>query len=163
MKSTGEVMGTGKTFGEAYYKAQLASGVNVPTKGTVFISVRSRDKDSAIDLAHQLIVRGFKILATGGTADVINKAGIRCERVNKVREGRPHVVDMIKNNEISMIVNTTEGKQAIIESQSIRAEAVRHKITYYTTIAAAKLTCEAIDYDNNFDVNCLQELHKNIK
>ena len=99
-------------------------------------------------------------MATGGTADIINQAGFSCKRVNKVREGRPHIVDMIKNNEIAMIVNTTEGKQAILESRSIRAEAVRHKITYYTTIAAAKLSCEAIDYDNNLDVNCLQELHK---
>tara|TARA_B100001250_G_scaffold160001_1_gene137414 strand:+ start:11135 stop:14353 length:3219 start_codon:yes stop_codon:yes gene_type:complete len=160
MKSTGEVMGTGATFGEAYYKAQLASGVDVPTKGTVFISVRKRDKDAAIQLADSLIKRGFNIVATGGTADIINQAGFSCKRVNKVREGRPHIVDMIKNNEIAMIVNTTEGKQAILESRSIRAEAVRYKITYYTTIAAAKLTCEAIDYDNNFDVNCLQELHE---
>ncbi len=159
MKSTGEVMGTGRTFGEAYAKAQLASGVTLPTRGTALLSVRDRDKEAAIDLANTLMARGFEIVATGGTAATLAASGVPCRRVNKVREGRPHIVDMIKNQEISLIVNTTEGKQAIRESQSIRAEAVHQKVTYYTTLAAAKATCEALDHQDNVVVNRLQELH----
>ncbi|HMK85511.1 MAG TPA: carbamoyl-phosphate synthase large subunit, partial [Steroidobacteraceae bacterium] len=115
MKSTGEVMGTGYTFGEAYAKAQAASGVVLPTRGLCFVSVRDRDKPGAVELAQMLIARGFEIAATGGTAKVLEEAGIVCRRVNKVREGRPHVVDMIKNDEVALIVNTTEGKQAVRE------------------------------------------------
>ena len=159
MKSTGEVMGTGRTFGEAYAKAQLASGVVLPRHGTAFISVRDRDKPSAVELGKALIARGFEIVATGGTAVALAEGGVACRRVNKVREGRPHIVDMIKNHEISLIVNTTEGKQAIRESQSIRAEAVRNKVTYYTTLAAAKATCDALDYLDNVVVNGLHDLH----
>ncbi len=159
MKSTGEVMGTGRTFGEAYAKAQLASGVALPRRGVAFISVRDRDKPGAVDLGRALEQRGFDIVATGGTAEILAKGGVACRRVNKVREGRPHVVDMIKNREIALIVNTTEGKQAIRESQSIRAEAVHHKVTYYTTLAAAKATCEALDHLDSVVVNRLQDLH----
>jgi len=159
MKSTGEVMGTGRTFGEAYAKAQLASGVTLPTRGTALLSVRDRDKSAAVDLANTLIARGFDIVATGGTAAALAASGVACRRVNKVREGRPHIVDMIKNHEISLIVNTTEGKQAIRESQSIRAEAVHQKVTYYTTLAAAKATCEALDHQDNVVVNRLHDLH----
>ncbi|MDH3507270.1 MAG: carbamoyl-phosphate synthase large subunit [Gammaproteobacteria bacterium] len=159
MKSTGEVMGTGRTFGEAYAKAQLASGVTLPTAGTAFLSVRDRDKKAAVDLAHVLLERGFDIVATGGTAAALAASGVQCRRVNKVREGRPHIVDMIKNKEISLIVNTTEGKQAIRESHSIRAEAVHQKVTYYTTLAAAKATCDALDHQDNVVVNRLQALH----
>jgi carbamoyl-phosphate synthase large subunit len=159
MKSTGEVMGTGRTFGEAYAKAQLASGVTLPTCGTALLSVRDRDKPAAVDLANTLIARGFEIVATGGTAAALAASGVACRRVNKVREGRPHIVDMIKNHEISFIVNTTEGKQAIRESQSIRAEAVHRKVTYYTTLAAAKATCDALDHQDNVTVNRLQDLH----
>jgi carbamoyl-phosphate synthase large subunit len=159
MKSTGEVMGTGRTFGEAYAKAQLGSGVILPRRGMAFISVRDRDKPGAVDLAKALVARGFEIVATGGTALVLAEGGVSCRRVNKVREGRPHVVDMIKNREISLIVNTTEGKQAIRESYSIRGEAVHHKVTYYTTLAAARATCDALDYLDNVVVNRLQDLH----
>ena len=159
MKSTGEVMGTGATFAEAYAKAQLASGVLLPHRGVAFLSVRDRDKEAAVELAKALVARGFEIVATGGTANVLSAAGVRCRRVNKVREGRPHIVDMIKNQEVSLIVNTTEGKQAIRESHSIRAEAVHHKVTYYTTISAAKATCDALDHLDNVQVNRLQELH----
>jgi carbamoyl-phosphate synthase large subunit len=159
MKSTGEVMGTGRTFGEAYAKAQLASGVTLPMRGTALLSVRDRDKDAASNLAKALISRGFDIVATGGTAAALAANGVDCRRVNKVREGRPHIVDMIKNHEISLIVNTTEGKQAIRESQSIRAEAVHQKVTYYTTLAAAKATCDALDHQDNVIVNRLQDLH----
>ncbi len=159
MKSTGEVMGTGRTFGEAYAKAQIASGVVLPRRGLAFISVRDRDKPGAVELGKMLIDRGFEIVATGGTAKALADGGIRCQRVNKVREGRPHVVDMIKNRELSLIVNTTEGKQAIRESHSIRGEAVHYKVTYYTTLAAAKATCDAIDHIDNVGVNRLQDLH----
>ena len=160
MKSTGEVMGTGRSFGEAYAKAQLASNVILPVKGTALMSVRDRDKKDVIELAKILISRGFQLVATNGTAKTLSDQNIDCERVNKVREGRPHIVDMIKNDEIDLIVNTTEGKRAIIESTSIRAEAVKRNTTYYTTIGAAIATCEAIEHINDSDVNRLKDLHK---
>ncbi len=160
MKSTGEVMGTGRTFGEAYAKAQAASGVVLPTRGLCFISVRDRDKPGAVALAQMLIARGFEIAATGGTAHSLEEAGVSCRRVNKVRDGRPHVVDMIKNDEVALIVNTTEGKQAVRESRSIRREAVARRITYYTTVAAARATCDALDHLGDIEVNRLQDLHK---
>ena len=162
MKSTGEVMGTGRSFGEAYAKAQTASGVTLPTRGVCLISVRERDKPGAVKLAKLLIERGFEIVATRGTAAAIEEAGVHCRPANKVREGRPHIVDMIKNDEISLIVNTTEGKRAIHESNSIRREAVARKVTYYTTLAAAVATCEAIDHLQEVEVNRLQDLHKEV-
>ncbi|MCC5861453.1 MAG: carbamoyl-phosphate synthase large subunit [Gammaproteobacteria bacterium] len=162
MKSTGEVMGTGRTFGEAYAKAQLASGVIIPRRGTALLSVRDRDKPGAVELARLLVERGFDIVATGGTAVAIAESGVPCRRANKVREGRPHIVDMIKNQEISLIVNTTEGKQSIRESQSIRGEAVHHKVTYYTTLAAARATALALDYLDEAGVNRLQDLHREV-
>jgi len=162
MKSTGEVMGTGRTFGEAYAKAQTASGVILPRNGVCFISVRDRDKAGAVGLARKLIERGFEVLATEGTAHALTEAGVPCRRVNKVREGRPHIVDMIKNDEIDLIVNTTEGKQAIRESNSIRREAVYRRVTYYTTLAAGLATCEALDHLDEVEVNRLQDLHKEI-
>ncbi len=160
MKSTGEVMGTGHTFGEAYAKAQAASGVVLPTRGLCFVSVRDRDKPGAVLLAQMLIARGFEIAATGGTAAALEQAGVACRRVNKVREGRPHVVDMIKNDEVALIVNTTEGKQAVRESRSIRREAVARRVTYYTTVAGARATCDALDHLGDIEVNRLQDLHK---
>ena len=162
MKSTGEVMGVGRTFGEAYAKAQLASGVILPRQGAALLSVRERDKDGAVELARLLIEMGFDIVATHGTAERLARTGISCRRANKVREGRPHIVDMIKNGEIDLIVNTTEGKQAIVESLSIRAEAVRRNVTYYTTLGAAVATCRAIEYLDNSDVNRLQDLHNEV-
>ena len=162
MKSTGEVMGVGRTFGEAYAKAQLASGVVLPRQGAALISVRERDKDGAVELANLLTDMGFDIVATHGTAESLARAGISCRRTNKVREGRPHIVDMIKNGEIDLIVNTTEGKQAIVESTSIRAEAVRRNVTYYTTLGAAVATCHAMEHLDNSDVNRLQDLHNEV-
>ncbi len=162
MKSTGEVMGTGRTFGEAYAKAQFASGVTLPSRGVCLISVRERDKQGAAALAKRLVDKGFEIVATEGTAAVIAAAGVPCRRANKVREGRPHIVDMIKNDEISLIVNTTEGKQAIFESRSIRRQAVMRKVTYYTTLAAAWATCDALEYLDVVEVNRLQDLHKEV-
>jgi carbamoyl-phosphate synthase large subunit len=160
MKSTGEVMGTGRTFGEAYAKAQAASGVVLPRKGVCLLSVRDRDKPGAVALGRKLIERGLELVATDGTARVLQEAGVPCRRVNKVREGRPHIVDMIKNDEIAMIVNTTEGKQATRESNSIRREAVHRRVTYYTTLAAALATCEALDHLDEVEVNRLQDLHQ---
>jgi len=160
MKSTGEVMGTGRTFGEAYAKAQSGSGVTLPRSGLVLISVRERDKPGAVTLARKLIEHGFELAATDGTAKAITDAGYACKRANKVREGRPHIVDMIKNDEFVMIVNTTEGKTAIKESNSIRREAVHKRITYYTTLAGALATCEALDHLDSVEVNKLQDLHK---
>jgi carbamoyl-phosphate synthase large subunit len=162
MKSTGEVMGTGRSFGEAYAKAQSASGVVLPTRGVCLISVRERDKPAAVNLARLLIARGFEIVATHGTAQVLEDAGVQCSRANKVREGRPHIVDMIKNDEISLIVNTTEGKRAIHESNSIRREAVARRVTYYTTLAGAFATCEALDHLQEVEVNRLQDLHAEV-
>ena len=162
MKSTGEVMGVGRTFGEAYAKAQLASGVVLPRQGAALLSVRERDKKGVIELGKLLAEMGFDLVATHGTAQVLAKAGVSCRRANKVREGRPHIVDMIKNGEIDLIVNTTEGKQAINESESIRAEAVRKGVTYYTTLGAAVATCGAIEHLDNHDVNRLQDLHNGV-
>ena len=133
-----------RSSGEAYAKAQLASGVILPRQGAALLSVRDRDKDGAVELARILGEQGFDIVATHGTAQHLAAAGVSCRRANKVREGRPHIVDMIKNGEVDLIVNTTEGKQAIRESTSIRAEAVRRGVTYYTTLAAAAATCRAI-------------------
>ncbi|MEO0972285.1 MAG: carbamoyl-phosphate synthase large subunit [Pseudomonadota bacterium] len=160
MKSTGEVMGTGGSFGEAYAKAQLASSVVLPRGGTALLSVRNRDKPNAVELATLLLARGFDLVATQGTALALQEAGLPCKRINKVLEGRPHIVDAIKNGDINLIVNTTEGKQAIRESQSIRREAVHRKVTYYTTIPAARATCLAIDHLDDAAVNRLQDLHR---
>jgi carbamoyl-phosphate synthase large subunit len=126
----------------------------------VLISVRERDKAGAVVLARKLIERGFELAATDGTAKAITDAGLTCKRANKVREGRPHIVDMIKNDEFAMIVNTTEGKTAVLESNSIRREAVHKRITYYTTLAGALATCEALDHLDAVEVNRLQDLHK---
>jgi carbamoyl-phosphate synthase large subunit len=163
MKSTGEVMGTGRSFGEAYAKAQAASGVVLPRSGRCFLSVRERDKAGVVELARKLLARGFDLVATEGTARVIGQAGLPVRVVNKVREGRPHCVDMIKNNEIVLIVNTTEGKQAVSESHSIRREAVQRRVTYYTTLAAALATCDALDSLDQVDVNRLQDLHQEVR
>jgi carbamoyl-phosphate synthase large subunit len=162
MKSTGEVMGIGRSFGEAYAKAQLASGVVLPRQGVALLSIRERDKEGAVELARILVERGFEIVATHGTAQYLASTGVLCRRANKVREGRPHIVDMIKNGEIDLIVNTTEGKQAINESISIRAEAVRRGVTYYTTLGAAIATCTAIEHLDDGEVNRLQDLHNEV-
>jgi carbamoyl-phosphate synthase large subunit len=163
MKSTGEVMGTGRTFGEAYAKSQAAAGVTLPLTGVCLISVRERDKEGVVALAQRLRGRGFQLVATSGTAKALTDAGIECRRANKVREGRPHIVDMIKNDEFDLIVNTTEGKQAIRDSNSIRCEAVHHGVTYYTTLAAAVATCEALDHIDEVSVNSLHDLHRELE
>lgn len=160
MKSTGEVMGLGKTFGEAFAKAQLAAGVVIPSKGTAFISVRNEDKSEAVNLARGLIAREFKIVATKGTASVLTAAGVPCDVINKVAEGRPHVVDMIKNGQLDLIVNTTADKQAIADSFTIRREALHRRVTYTTTLAAAFATLVAMDFLDSESVYSLKELHE---
>jgi len=163
MKSTGEVMGTGRSFGEAYAKAQLAAGIVLPRSGTAFLSVHDRDKPGCVKLGKELIERGFELVATEGTAVALMAEGVAVRKVNKVSQGRPHIVDMIKNEEIDLIVNTTEGRQAIRESRSIRAEAVHRKVTYYTTVAAGRATIQALDHIHEGEVNRLQDLHEEIK
>ena len=163
MKSTGEVMGVGKTFGMAFAKAQLGAGVDLPTKGRVFISVRERDRKQAVEIGGELAAKGFDIVATKGVGIVLQDAGIDCKLVNKVYEGRPHIVDMIKNGDIDLIINTTEGKKAISDSYTIRAAALQHKVSYTTTMAGASATVRAIDYLAVNDVMQLQDLHKEIQ
>ena len=159
MKSTGEVMGVGATFAEAFGKASLGAGEKLPEKGTAFISVREVDKPAAIDVARMLIERGFNLVATRGTAKVISDAGLEVKVVNKVLEGRPHIVDMIKNDEIALIVNTTEGKQAIRDSFAIRRSALQHRVFYTTTITAAHAVCQALGISGEPTVRRLQDLH----
>jgi carbamoyl-phosphate synthase large subunit len=162
MRSTGEVMGVGKHFGEAFNKALLAAGMTVPSGGSAFISVRDGDKPKSIDLARLLAAKGFRIFATHGTASTLQAAGITCEGVNKVKEGRPHCVDMIKNGEIQFIANTTEGKKSIDESHSIRAAAIQQKLCYFTTIAGAYAAAIAMDHLDRVEVNRLQDLHQQV-
>lgn len=160
MKSTGEVMGIGKTFAEAFGKSQLAAGVEFPKQaGTAFLSVRDADQKALLDVAKLLSDLGFKLVATRGTARNINDAGLNCSTVNKVREGRPHIVDLLKNNQIDLIVNTTEGKKAIEDSFEIRREALQNKVTYTTTIAGAWALCQAMMFDEEEQVYRLQNLH----
>ncbi|PCJ42836.1 MAG: carbamoyl phosphate synthase large subunit [SAR86 cluster bacterium] len=162
MKSTGEVMGTGSTFAEAYYKSQSLSEQNIEKGGKVFISVRDADKAELADVARSFHELGFQLLATEGSAQVIAEAGLPVERVNKVMEGRPHIVDMLKNDEIDLIVNTTEGKQAIADSATIRSTALRHNVYCTTTIASAKAVCDALVFGGDISVNSLQDLTASI-
>jgi carbamoyl-phosphate synthase large subunit len=160
MKSTGEVMGVGRSFGEAFAKAQLGAGERLPRSGRVFVSVRKGDREDAVQVAAELVKQGFTIVATRGTAGALSAAGIPCEVVNKVTEGRPHIVDMIKNDNIDLIVNTTEGKQAIADSYTIRGAALQHKVPYSTTIAHAFATSLALGFIDSPAVHRLQDLHQ---
>jgi len=160
MRSTGEVMGVGRNFGEAFARAHEAAGIKAPRIGKVFISVRDADKPRIVDVARELIRRGYSIVATQGTSDHLQTQGLVCERVNKVAEGRPHILDMIKNGEIVFIVNTTEGKQAIADSFSIRRGALQHRVTYSTTVTGARALVHSLDHRDTGRVNSLQELHK---
>lgn len=159
MKSTGEVMGVGDTFAEAYSKAQVGSGGDLPTSGTAFISVRDFDKDGIVVVAKELTDMGFSVVATRGTAKTLEAAGLSVKVVNKVGEGRPHIVDMIKNREVAMVINTTEGKKAIKDSASIRRSAENNHVYYTTTLAAANALCMALRFGKNHEVRTLQELH----
>ncbi|MEL0102230.1 MAG: carbamoyl-phosphate synthase large subunit [Gammaproteobacteria bacterium] len=160
MKSTGEVMGIGKNFGEAFAKSQIATNVTIPEKGTAFMSVKDEDKKYIVVVAKKLLKLGFELVATNGTQNFLNENNIKCTRVNKVREGRTHIVDMIKNNQIDLIVNTTQSKQAIRDSYLIRREALQYKVCYTTTIAGANALVGAIDYSKNLNVYKLQDIFK---
>ncbi len=162
MKSTGEVMGIGKTFGEAFAKSQLAAGVDVPLSGCVLISVRDEDKEEVAKLAVELVGLGFQIVATDGTANFLDTKNIPCKHINKVRQGRPHIVDMIIDRQIDLIINTTEGKQAIADSYTIRREALQQKVCYTTTITGAWALKQAIEQESSSDVYPLQGLHLQI-
>ncbi|MCC6591780.1 MAG: carbamoyl-phosphate synthase large subunit, partial [Xanthomonadales bacterium] len=159
MRSTGEVMGVGRSFGAAFARAQLAANVKAPALGKAFLSVRDADKPRLVPLARDLVSRGYRLVATGGTCDALIAAGVPCQRINKVMEGRPHIVDLIKNDEVTFIVNTTEGRQAIADSFSIRREALQHRITYSTTISGARAIVHALDFGSIDSVHSLKELH----
>ncbi|MEN8261191.1 MAG: ATP-grasp domain-containing protein, partial [Pseudomonadota bacterium] len=162
MKSTGEVMGVGLTFGEAYAKAQRGAGVDLRNTGKVFVSVRDADKPKMISIVRRLAEKGFDIVATGGTAKALEEAGIACASVYKVYQGRPNIVDMIKNGEIQLIINTTEGQKAVKDSFTMRREALQHRVTYTTTLAGAWATCDALGELQAMGVNCLHELHSGL-
>ena len=160
MKSTGEVMGVGKTFGEAFVKSQLGAGTKLPTSGRVFLTVKNNDKPRAVEVARALAAMKFDIVATKGTALAINAAGIACGIVNKVTEGRPHVVDMIKNNEIALVINTVEERRnAIADSRQIRTSSLLARVTTFTTIAGAEAAVEGMKHLDNLDVISIQEMH----
>ncbi|WP_285261127.1 carbamoyl-phosphate synthase large subunit [Halopseudomonas bauzanensis] len=162
MKSTGEVMGIGDSFAEAFAKSQLGASEVLPTSGTVFISVREDDKPFVADVARDLTELGFEVVATAGTAKIIEAAGLPVRRVNKVTEGRPHIVDMIKNDEIRLVINTTEGRQSIADSYSIRRNALQHKVYSTTTLAGGQAVCMALKFGPERAVRRLQDLHEGI-
>jgi carbamoyl-phosphate synthase large subunit len=160
MKSTGEVMGTGETFAEAYGKAQLGAGEKLPRNGgNAFISVRDVDKTGIVSVAQRLSENGFRLIATRGTAKELQAAGLEVEIINKVTEGRPHIVDMIKNGKIQLIINTTEGRQAIADSSTIRRSALQHKVYYNTTLAGGEASSMALQMKSDTVVRRLQTLH----
>ncbi|WP_330946100.1 carbamoyl-phosphate synthase large subunit [Thermomonas sp. LB-4] len=162
MRSTGEVMGVGRSFEAAFARAEEAANIKAPAPGKAFISVRDPDKARVLSVAKYMIERGFSIVATSGTASFLSANGVACEQVNKVAEGRPHIVDLIKNGEICYIVNTTEGRQAISDSFSIRREALQARVTYSTTVAGANALLHSLDHRGQGDVLSLQELHKEL-
>ncbi|MBU4424763.1 MAG: carbamoyl-phosphate synthase large subunit [Gammaproteobacteria bacterium] len=160
MKSTGEVMGVGKTFGEAFVKSQMGAGTKLPTSGKVFLTVKNSDKARAVAIARDLVAMGFELVATKGTAAAIAEAGVPVAVVNKVTEGRPHIVDMIKNNEIAMVINTVEERRnAIADSRAIRTSSLLARVTTFTTIFGAEAAVEGMKHLDNLDVYSVQELH----
>ncbi len=163
MKSTGEVMGVGESFGEAFVKSQLAAGVKLPKTGKAFISVRNSDKNAAVQIGRELLDLGFSLIATRGTAQALNDNGIKAAMVNKVGEGRPHILDMIKNGEVSLIVNTVDEKRsAVQDSWSIRNGALQGRVTYYTTIAGARAACTGMRHIQGLVPYALQSLHQKL-
>ena len=163
MRSTGEVMGVGDTFAEAYAKAQLGTGKGLPKSGRALLSVRGGDKQRAVELAAALIKAGFELDATSGTSDVLTAAGIVNRKVNKVSEGRPHILDRIKNGEYTFIVNTVEGRVAIADSKQLRRGALQHKVSYTTTLNAGFASCLGMAIDETANVSSVQELHQRVK
>ncbi|HEY9033364.1 MAG TPA: carbamoyl-phosphate synthase large subunit, partial [Pseudomonadales bacterium] len=163
MKSTGEVMGVGASFAEAFAKATAGAGEILPVRrGKVFVSVRDQDKAGAVDVGRQLLALGFSVVATRGTAKVLADAGLAVEEINKVTEGRPHIVDSIKNGEIDIIINTTEGRQAIADSSMIRRSALAKKICYTTTLTGGDALCKALAFGEDREVRRLQDIHKKV-
>jgi carbamoyl-phosphate synthase large subunit len=163
MKSTGEVMGVGHTFSEAFLKSQAAAGQRLPTSGKVFLSVRNSDKAPIVDVARALARLEFSLFATRGTAAALTAAGIEVTPVNKVAEGRPHVVDMIKNGDFSLIINTVEERlSAVRDSYAIRHAALEARVTYYTTVAGAKAACAGLSGAHGLQPYCLQVLHASL-
>ncbi len=158
MRSTGEVMGIAQGFGQAYAKAQLAAGTHIKRRRQVFVSVKDSDKVRIAEIGRMLCQQGFRLLATRGTAQALFAAGVAVDRVNKVHEGQPHIVDMIKNDEVDFIVNTTEGQQAILDSQVIRQNALVHRIAYTTTLEGARAMCLAMKYEKNMTFKSIQAL-----
>jgi len=164
MKSTGEVMGVGRSFGEAFVKSQLAAGIGLPTAGRAFISVRDGDKPAAVAVARELHEVGFALVATRGTAAAIAAVGLPVATVNKVAEGRPHIVDMIKDGAIDLIVTTVDARRsAIADSRSIRTTAVQRRVTYYTTMAGARAACAGLRHVESPVPYDLQGLHRRLK
>jgi carbamoyl-phosphate synthase large subunit len=164
MKSTGEVMGVGKTFGEAFVKSQLGAGTRLPTQGRVFMTVKNSDKARVVDVARELVGMGFELVATRGTAAAIEAAGVKVQTVNKVTEGRPHIVDMIKNNDIALVINTVEERRnAIADSRAIRTSALLARVTTFTTIAGAEAAVEGMKHMNHLDVISVQEMHAQLQ
>jgi carbamoyl-phosphate synthase large subunit len=168
MKSTGEVMGVGKTFGEAFVKSQIGAGTKLPrpfnaageSSGKVFLTVKNSDKPRAVEVARQLSQLGFVLVATKGTAAALAAAGVPVNVVNKVTEGRPHIVDMIKNNEISLVINTVEERRnAIADSRQIRTSSLQARVTTFTTIAGAEAAVEGMKYMDHLTVISVQEMH----
>ena len=162
MKSTGEVMGTADSFDCAFAKAQLGAGHTAPNGGLALLSVRDADKTGVVAVAQRLCKLGFRLVATRGTARVLEQAGVLVRQVNKVLEGRPHIVDMIKNDEVDFIVNTTEGHRAILDSASIRSSAESHHVYYTTTLAASEAICAAMERGDDDKVRRLQDLHASV-
>ncbi|RZL54015.1 MAG: ATP-grasp domain-containing protein, partial [Variovorax sp.] len=160
MKSTGEVMGVGRTFGEAFVKSQLGAGTILPKSGKVFVSVKNNDKPRAVEVAQGLVKLGFELLATKGTAAAFNAAGVPCTVVNKVTEGRPHIVDMIKNQEVALVINTVEERRnAIADSRQIRTSALLARVTTFTTIFGAEAAVEGMRHMDELGVISVQEMH----
>ena len=162
MKSTGEVMGVGDTFAEAFVKSQLGASAKLPEGGRAFLSVRNEEHANVIDIGQDLAKLGFELLATSGTARALEAVGLTVTKVNKVAEGRPHIVDMIKNSDIDFIVNVTEDKKAVADSYEIRHSALQNKVTYYTTLAGAKAACIGMTHMQELHVESIQDLHKKL-
>jgi carbamoyl-phosphate synthase large subunit len=161
MRSTGEVMGVGETFGEALFKSQLGAGASLPDKGTVFLSVKDTDKQKSISLARLLHDMGYELIATRGTAQTIEQAGIPVKTVNKVKDGRPHVVDLLKNGDIQLVITTvSEVRSQIADSRSIRTTALAQRVTYYTTVSGGRAAIEGMKHLDSLEVHDLQSLHR---
>jgi len=159
MKSTGEVMGSGKSFGEAFFKASLGASAELPVSGVAFISVRDQDKPGVIKVAGSLLEAGFTLIATDGTQRAISEAGLQCARINKMQQGQPHIVDQIKNDAVNLIINTTDGRQAISDSYHIRQQALRRKVAYTTTLSGATAICAALAHSVDGPVYRLRDIH----